>query len=279
MSYLLRDLVPGLSIDARADKSGDGPAIFCVGEKLVVATDALPRWSEVEALVCDSPHGTPRILGSFDEAPIRLVVADAVGPLPGTLRLERPRNLMFLLAGNQTELAIALVGQQYGHFLRTHRFCGVCGGRTAPKLGEHAQHCTACARDIYPHVAPCMITLVHDGPRILLSRAPRFPKGMFGLSAGFLEPGETLEQCVHREVREETSLLVKNLRYQGSQPWPMPSQLMVGFFAEYASGTVTPDPAELEEAAWFDIRELPTLPPPISIARFLIDSYVREFTA
>lgn len=280
MSYLLRDMVPGFSINARADGLGDGPTIFSIGEKLLISGEGLPRWSEVEELARDVSGGTElRTLGVFDGAPIRLVVADALASVPSPMRLERPRNLMFLFAGSQTELTIALVGQQYAHFLRTHRFCGVCGVRTTPKPGEHAQHCVSCDRDIYPHVAPCMITLVHDGPRILLSRAPRFPKGMYGLSAGFLEPGETLEQCVHREVREETALEVKNLRYRGSQPWPMPSQLMVGFFAEYEGGTLVPDPVELEEAAWFHVDELPMLPPPISIARHLIDSYVLELGA
>ncbi len=278
MSYLLCDVAPGLSINARTDAAGDGPAIVCVGEKLLIRGDSLPRWSEVEHVV-GGPSAELRTLGTFDGAPILLVVLDSLATLAPELRLERPRSLMFLFADRQPALALALVAQQYGHFVRTHRFCGTCGTRTVTKPGEHAPRCETCARDIYPHVAPCMITLVHDGPRVLLSRAPTFPKGMYGLSAGFIEPGETLEQCVHREVREETALEVKNLRYRGSQPWPMPSQLMVGFFAEYAGGELVVDTNELEEAAWFHVDDLPTLPPPVSIARHLIDSYVRELRA
>lgn len=276
MSYLLCDVAPGLSIDARAEPRGDGPVVVCIGEKLLVRGSALPLWSEVESIfgALDGQHH--RTLGTFHGSPIRLVVVDALDVVPAELRLERPRNLMFLFAEDQPQLALALVAQQYGHFVRTHRFCGICGDRTVAKVGEHAMRCERCARDIYPHVAPCMITLVHDGPRILLSRAPRFPKGMYGLSAGFVEPGETLEQCVHREVREETALSVKNLKYRGSQPWPMPSQLMVGFSAEYAGGDLVVDTNELEEAAWFNVDALPALPPPVSIARHLIDAYVAE---
>jgi NAD+ diphosphatase len=121
-----------------------------------------------------------------------------------------------------------------------------------------------------------MITLVHDGPRILLTRAPHFPKGMYGLSAGFVEAGESLEACVHREVKEETGLTVTDVRYVASQPWPLPSQLMVGFFAKLTGGELTVDLAELEEAAFFDVDALPGLPPPASIARYLVDRYLEE---
>jgi NAD+ diphosphatase len=125
-------------------------------------------------------------------------------------------------------------------------------------------------------VAPAVIVLVQRGPEALLGRSERFAPGVYSTIAGFVEPGETLEECVHREVEEETGVRVENLRYFGSQPHPFPNSLMVGFVADWRDGEIRVDPTELEDARWFTADELPELPHPMSIARALIEDFVRR---
>jgi NAD+ diphosphatase len=124
----------------------------------------------------------------------------------------------------------------------------------------------------YPPVSPAIMILVTHGRRLLLARKPAFPQGRYSALAGFVEPGETLEDTVARETREEVGVEVKNIRYFGSQPWPFPHSLMIAFTAEYAGGPIRPDGVEIEEARWFEPDQLPKLPPPISISRRLIDT-------
>lgn len=135
--------------------------------------------------------------------------------------------------------------------------------------------CPACGLLAYPRLAPAVMVLIRRGDELLLARGPHFSPGVFSALAGFVEPGETLEQCAVREVREEVGIEIANLRYFDSQPWPFPHSLMVAFFADYAGGTLDPDPAEIEAAAWFSRAALPLLPDPISIARQLIDAASR----
>ncbi|MBK8251968.1 MAG: NAD(+) diphosphatase [Polyangiaceae bacterium] len=173
-----------------------------------------------------------------------------------------------------SEFAAAGLAFQIQYWDKNHRFCGGCGGPLALKQTERAKRCDPCDRDFYPPVVPAMIVRVVRGDHILMTRQSRFPKGMYGLVAGFLEPGETLEECVAREVLEETGVRVHNVRYFGSQPWPFPHQIMIGFVADYLSGDIVVDTSELEEAAWFNRSEMPMLPPPISLARRLIDDFL-----
>ena len=169
----------------------------------------------------------------------------------------------------------AALSSQVLHWDRTNRFCGDCGSPTAqPDPRERARRCPRCGHTAYPRVAPCVITLVHDGERLLLTRQASWPAGRYGLVAGFVEAGETLERCVRREVDEETGLAVDEVTYMGSQPWPFPHQLMVGFFARYAGGEVALRDGELEDARWFEPGALPTLPPRLSIARSLIEHFL-----
>ncbi len=153
---------------------------------------------------------------------------------------------------------------------RSHRFCGACGQPTERKPHEYCRVCTACGQSAYPRISPAMMALVVRGRELLLARSPNFPPGRYSALAGFVEPGESLEQCVAREVQEEVGLKIKQLRYFGSQPWPFPHSLMLAFTAEYDSGDITPQPGEIEDARWFDIDALPELPPPFSISGRLI---------
>ena len=157
---------------------------------------------------------------------------------------------------------------------RSHRFCGQCGHPTQDKSDERAKRCPACGLVNYPRLSPAVIVAVIKGDRILLARNKRFRGPFYSVLAGFVEPGETLEQCVQREIHEEVGLSVKNIRYFGSQPWPFPNSLMVGFVADYADGEITVDNSELMEAGWFAAEALPNLPLKISIARRLIDWFV-----
>jgi NAD+ diphosphatase len=157
---------------------------------------------------------------------------------------------------------------------RAHQFCGRCGQPTEPLADERARRCRQCGLTVHPRLAPAVIVLVEraDG-RALLARNARFPEGMYSCVAGFVEPGETLEETVHREVREEVGIEVGDLRYFGSQPWPFPHSLMIGFFAKFASGELVPDGEEIADAAWFSTSDLPALPGEISIARALIEAW------
>jgi NAD+ diphosphatase len=158
---------------------------------------------------------------------------------------------------------------------RSHRFCGQCGRPTEDKSDERAKICPACGLVNYPRLSPAIIVAVIKGDRILLARNKRFRSPFYSVLAGYVEPGETLEQCVQREIQEEVGLRVKNIRYFGSQPWPFPNSLMVGFVADYAGGKIIIDKSELMEADWFGAESLPNLPSKISIARQLIDWFVR----
>jgi NAD+ diphosphatase len=172
------------------------------------------------------------------------------------------------------EFHIAGTGFQIQHWDRMHGHCAGCGAKLVMKTAERAKRCEACDRDFYPPVVPAMIVRVSRGDSILMTRQSRFPKGMYGLVAGFMEPGESLEGCVAREVLEETGIRIKNLRYFGSQPWPFPHQVMIAFTAEHAEGEIVVDTNELEEAEWFARAAMPMLPPPLSIARRLIDDWL-----
>jgi NAD+ diphosphatase len=209
-------------------------------------------------------------VGTLDDRPCFAAEVDA-GALPDARFVSLRSALMALGADH---LAVLSAAAELLHFEQTHRFCGRCGRALVDAAADRAKHCSACRVDYYPRIAPAVIVLVHDGPRLLLTHVGNRP--FWALVAGFLEPGETLEQCAAREVLEETGIAVDELRYFGSQPWPFPSQVMVAFTARYAGGEIVVDRKELDEAAWFSIDALPPVPPPLSIARRLIDARVSE---
>lgn len=172
------------------------------------------------------------------------------------------------------------------HWHSRHRHCGLCGAPTQPESGGHLRRCSrdSCATEHYPRTDPAIIVLVHDGDRCLLHRQPHWPPGMWSVLAGFVEPGESLEEATAREVFEETGVQVDSVTYLGSQPWPFPSSLMVGFTARYAGGDLRIDPHELEDARWFTRAEVRAdfdgdnkrLPTPDSIARWMMDRWLLE---
>lgn len=171
-------------------------------------------------------------------------------------------------------LALAGRAAQVLEWDRTHRHCGVCGTPTELQAGERARVCPACGHAAYPRISPAMMALVWRPGELLLARAPHFAPGMYSALAGFVEPGESLEDCVRREVAEEVGVRVKNLRYFGSQSWPFPHSLMVAFTAEWDGGEIVPQPEEIEHAAWYPLDALPGIPPRFSIAGHLIRDWV-----
>ena len=169
------------------------------------------------------------------------------------------------------ELALAAFAVRMIDFDRTTRFCGRCGAKTRQLRTERSRLCTACNLITYPRLSPAVIVLVKRGDQILLARSPRFPPGMYSLVAGFVEAGENLEHAIEREVKEETGISITNIRYFGSEPWPFPHSLMIGFVADYREGDIVIDDNEIESAFWFDREHLPRIPEKLSISRALID--------
>lgn len=153
---------------------------------------------------------------------------------------------------------------------RAHRFCGVCGTATERKPGERAKVCPACNHMAYPRISPAMMCLIWREGEFLLARGPGFAPGVYSALAGFVEAGESVEDCVIREVQEEVGVQVADLRYYGSQSWPFPHSLMLAFTARWTGGEIVPQAGEIEHAAWFPFDALPTIPPRFSISGHLI---------
>lgn len=186
-----------------------------------------------------------------------------------------PVRSMFSAVGEQ---AFTMAGRatQLMDWQKNHRFCGRCGERQIKKSTEFGMECPSCKLVSYPRISPAVMILIQRGDELLLGRSPHFKPGVFSALAGFVEPGETLEECCIREVREEVGVEITNLRYFQSQPWPFPNSLMLAFFADYAGGEINIDPKEIEAAAWFSKNDLPKLPDPVSIARRLIDASLAQ---
>lgn len=193
-------------------------------------------------------------------------------PVPEGMALNDLRALFDVL--DQRFLQPAGLANQLILWHDNHRFCGRCGRPTEDKPDERAKQCTGCGLINYPRLSPAVIVAVIRGDRILLARNKRFRAPFFSVLAGFVEPGETLEDCIHREVLEEVGIRVGRLRYFGSQPWPFPDSLMVGFTAEYRGGDISVDNSEIVEAGWFTRDDLPRVPPAFSIAGSLIARFV-----
>ncbi|MFC2068153.1 NAD(+) diphosphatase [Chloroflexota bacterium] len=174
---------------------------------------------------------------------------------------------IFLLAGKALQIV---------NWDQTSQHCGRCGHKTQTLQGERAKECPECGLLSYPHISPAVITAVLKDKRILLSYNVAFKGNRHSLIAGFVEPGETLEECVKRELLEEVSIRVRNIKYFGSQPWPFSNSLMIGFTAEYKSGEISVDKKEISEAGWYDVNSLPELPPKMSIARQIIDWFIQN---
>jgi NAD+ diphosphatase len=250
------------------DPVPEGPGWWLViqGNALVVeARSSVLALPEGERPAWLETGQEPLCIGLWHGRPLWAVAIGRKNELPRPF-LAEPFNSRLLTLGG--------LANQILHWERHCAVCSRCGGGLERIAGTWGKRCSGCGHEHYPHIHPCVIVLVRRGSEFLLIRKAEWPKGRYSLVAGFLDFGESLEECVHREVMEETGISVTNLRYVGSQNWPFPSQLMAGFLADYAGGSVRADETEIEDARWFCVEEMPeSLPAKRSIARWIIDSY------
>ena len=238
-----------------------------------------------------SAPGTPwRVADVTEEWPVEMSSAVPVGywqgkgawafsvPETDLNPMEHMAGNLYSLLGRVDDSLFHAQGRAYQllHWIDTHRHCGRCGDATSVVESGRAVLCESCSLRVYPRVSPCVIVLVSKGDQMLLAAAAGFQKRFYSTLAGFMEPGETCEQAVIREVREEVGIEVGNVRYFASQPWPFPSQVMLGFFAEWQSGEIKLDPNEIEDADWFDVGAMPPTPPMASISGQLISLFMER---
>ncbi len=234
-----------------------------------------PRLADTAALA-DGVHflgrigGTDLFAGALREGAEPEAVAAGLVGVPGRTLHGQVSAALFDAAGRALTIA---------EWDRNHRFCGRCATPTLLDPNERVRRCPHCRTPFYPRISPAVIVLVRKGPLALLARNAHFPRDWYSTVAGFVDAGESLEQTVHREVREEVGVEVKDLCYFGSQPWPFGRSLMLGFTAQWAGGEIRVDGTEIADAQWFRHDALPLVPPPLSIARQLIDAWVAELGA
>ena len=249
--------------------------VFCKGdimlERLADGTYTIPL--EEEAPVEVKPWTNVMNITPIDDTEVKTFSID--NPVTDNPRFEmcglrqsyyKLTPVLYLKAGKCQELL---------YWDKNTKYCGVCGAPTEMHT-DISKRCTSCGKEVWPQLATAIIVLIRRGDEIFLVHAKNFRGEFYGLVAGFVETGETLEEAVAREVMEETHLKIKNLRYFGSQPWPYPCGLMVGFTADYESGEVKIQRSELRNGGWYHIDHLPQLPEKLSIARRIIDAWLKE---
>ncbi len=251
-----------------------GRWLLVQNQGLVVVPDAgavrLPEGELPGGL--DGAVGPPLCLGTLAGTPCWVAALPPDATLPPGFQ----RETLVPMQGTRLPdelLSLGGMAMQALHWQSTSGFCPRCGGPTERIPGEWGKRCPGCAYEHYPHLHPCVIVLVKDGGRCLLTRKTGWAPGRYGLVAGFVDNGESLEGAACREVKEEVGVEVTDLRYVGSQNWPFPSQLMIGFVARYAGGELAVDHEELEDARWFPGDALPSRPSRHSIAGFILDAY------
>jgi NAD+ diphosphatase len=241
--------------------------VFRDGQNLLVDPAQPDRLLEAPEFASENAAS----LGWLQGRPCLAVAVAADTPAPPGLEFVGLRSLYGQMDENLRCLAGG--GFQLLHWQRTHRFCGACGTPTQPKTDEHAMACPQCGQTAFPRLDPAVIVGVLREGRLLLAHNRRFRGNLHSLIAGFVEVGESLEQTVAREIREEVGIEVDNIRYFGSQSWPFPSTIMLGFVARYAGGELHPDGEEIVTADWFARGDLPDIPGPGSISRRIIDAF------
>lgn len=271
---IYKNYIPAVVVPDSADLSQCYWFGFCVNQnKMLVKIDNnIPLLKNLQDI--NIPSIRTQYLGTLNGIPCYSAEIAPDTPIPEGMMLVSLRSLhgaldedVYLLAGKAYQIVC---------WDQTHQFCGRCGSHTKDQPGERAKICPNCGFIAYPRICPAVITAVLKDDKILLAHARGFQGNMYSLIAGFLEPGETLEECVQRELMEEVKIKVKNIRYFGSQPWPYPNSMMIGFIADYESGEIAVDEHEITDAGWYDKNNLPELPNKLSIAREIIDWYIQK---
>ncbi|MBW2382848.1 MAG: NAD(+) diphosphatase [Deltaproteobacteria bacterium] len=256
------------------DHPGDAPLLFAFRrrELLVTTGHALPGVATINREGIEAVR--TQYLGRLGEVHCYSAELEA--------GVQPPEGLVFrdlrMLFGSLSEELHTLAGRavQIVEWDRTHQYCGACGEKTVASENDRSRKCPDCQIPMYPRLSPAMIVAVEKDDQILLARSGHFPPGIYSTLAGFVEPGESVEAAVVREVWEETRIVVDDVRYFASQPWPFPNSLMLGFTARYVSGEIdTSHDAEVEEADWFAADQLPnTFPGHISISQWLLGDFI-----
>jgi len=262
---IIRSRFTQLKPDGGAD-APQGYLVLLQGEKLVLRDGELCRG---ELPLEPEGDAAPLLFGQWDGQPVRLYGVPKSRALPPQLQAvhwtELPDEMATLYG----------VARQIRYWEKVSSHCSCCGNAAMERIfPSWGKRCAGCGHEHYPHIHPCIIVLIKRGEEFLLARKPEWVAGRYSLVAGFVDFGESLEECVVREVFEETGIKVSDIRYVGSQNWPFPSQLMAGFVAKYQGGVIDVDGDELEDARWFSRENLPeSLPASRSIARWIIDRF------
>ena len=236
--------------------------------EILIFEDEDLKWSEME-------FTRKHFLGYLDNKPCHVSCLEDSSSLEDGMMLSPLRNLLGRIP--DSIFTICSRSLQIDNWFISNQFCGTCGKAIKPHETERAMICECKNNLIYPTISPCIIVLVTKGEELLLAHNKNFPGDFYSTLAGFIEPGESAESAIEREIFEEVSVKVKNITYYGSQSWPFPSQLMLGYHAEYESGEVQPDGVEIDKADWFNYQELPQVPTGnISISGQLIESFVNK---
>jgi NAD+ diphosphatase len=267
--------VPAVHLPAHLSRADALWFVFQNGRLLVSSDPAQPLLPEVRDIGWFGFSESRRhYLGELDGKPVFALAAGSDDSAPEGYFFEDFRKLLMQLERHVFEVAGRAV--QILEWERSHRFCGRCGAATEFHAIERSVVCPACHFTQYPRINPCVIVLVTRGEELLLARSTRFNLPMYSTLAGFIEAGESAEETLAREVREEVGVEIRNPVYFGSQPWPFPNNLMLGFHAEYAGGELVLQEDEIMDAQFFHYRQLPMIPPPGSIAHALIQDYLRR---
>lgn len=263
--------IPNLFFDRiQKDHAHTGEDLWFIfkGNELLVDAESMKPYQIKDPLLIRSFY-----MGTYDGHHIHVGEMDLSAKDPSGALLV---NLKMLYSKMDEELyAIAGRASQLLAWERTHQFCGQCANKMVDSEKERAKVCPVCKLIEYPKIAPVMMALIERGDEILLARGYHFQKGVYSILAGFVDPGETLEQCVKREISEEVGLEVEELKYFGSQSWPFPNSLLIAFICKWKSGEIQIDPVEIEDARWFKKDQLPPIPPKLSIAHHVIQTVLR----
>ena len=239
-------------------------------EFLIYEEDDL-KWSEME-------FEDRQFIGYLNNRPCFLVELANESLLSEDTALTPLRNLLGRIPDSLFTICSRSI--QLSDWKKNNQFCGVCGSKMSNHETERAMFCECNNLMIYPRISPCVIVLVTKGEDLLLAHNKNFPGTFYSTLAGFIEAGESAESAIHREIFEEVKVTVKNIEYFGSQSWPFPSQLMLGYHAEYSDGDIKPDGVEIDKADWFNYKHLPQVPTGnISISGQLIESYIRKLNS